>query len=121
MRREMTRLTMRGWLLFLLVAMSAALTAPAQAQSSRGRGAYDRDVTAEQARTWERIPLTYIDARIVAAILGAPVVPTEGQLYTGMFGGGMGGFGQQGGVFGGGSGGLGGQFGGPGGFGAGSA
>jgi hypothetical protein len=101
-----------GLLLAGLVALIAA-GAPrrAAAQAARGRGAYDTGQTPEKEPIWERIPLNYIDARVVAAILGAPVVPTESQLYGEMFGGGFGGF-PQGGGFGGFGGGLGGGFGG---------
>jgi hypothetical protein len=103
----------------LLALIAASAPGPATAQAARGRGAYDNGQEPEKERIWERVPLNYIDVRVVAAILGAPVLPTEGQLYGGMIGGGFGGS-PQGGGFGGFGGGLGGGFGGgTGGFGGG--
>ena len=99
--------------LYVLIAVlgGAVLAGPAAAQSSGG-GANGTDQVFEKEHNWERIPLRYIDVRVVAAILGARVLPTEAQLYGGMFGGGFGGFQGGFGGMGGGMGGFGGQGGG---------
>ena len=50
----------------------------------------------EGSPTWERIRLQHLDVRVLAAVLGAPVLPTEWDLYVmrGGFGGGQPGYGQ---------------------------
>ncbi|MGV3723749.1 MAG: hypothetical protein ACO1SX_22855, partial [Actinomycetota bacterium] len=53
----------------------------------------------------EKIPLQYVDARYVAAILGARVLPTEGDLWMAQMGGRGFGSGMMGGGYGGGYGG----------------
>src|SRR5262245_33750473 len=100
---------MRGTIAAVIV-VGLLLTsgAPARAQSgdngggrsTRGRGAYDRGESGDQ-RHWERIQLKYVDVRTIAAILGAPVLPTEADLWWARYGDAYGGFGGYGGAMGG--------------------
>lgn len=84
------------WWLAAGVLMTAAVPASAQqgGRAARGRSAYDSSSPTPPAQRWERIPLRYIDVHTLAAILGAPVLPTEADLFSGaMFGGpGLGGY-----------------------------
>ncbi len=53
---------------------------------ARPRGASEQQLPGTAGR-WSRIQLQHIDVRTVAALLGAPVMPTEADLYGGGFGG----------------------------------
>lgn len=88
---------------WLPVGLSLACCLPAAAQTrgtaapSRGRSGYDAPAPAPSGRSsiqWNRVQLNYIDVRQLTAFLGAPNFPSEADLYwSGLQGGGMGGFG----------------------------
>jgi hypothetical protein len=88
-------------ILFSALLLGAGAALPAAAQNASP----DRAVMSN-GRTWERVRLRYVDVRVVAAALGAPLLPTEGDVLGltrpygmmggyggGGFSGGLGGYG----------------------------
>lgn len=75
----------------LILGFGAAL--PARAQRSAPRPAEPQRIVLRDGRTWERVPLQYMDVRVLTAITGAPNLPTELDVlrlrYGGMMGAGM--------------------------------
>lgn len=107
--------------LVLAAALAAAVPTAASAQAARrnSQPAAPTGIVTPSGQTWEKIPLNYIDVRVLTAITGAPNLPTEWDLYRMRYGGMAGGMGMGGPGMGGyGMGGYGGGFGiQPGGFG----
>lgn len=82
--------------------LGCGLAAPAAAQQRRNTPQAPQRVVLPDGRTWERIPLQYLDVRVLTALAGAPNLPTEMDLYRMRYGGGMrGGYGGYGGPMGG--------------------
>ncbi len=86
----------------LLLPTSDAAAAPRR--NPRGTQVPPASITSG-GTTWERMPVRYVDVRVIAAALGAPVLPTEWDVWRMRMGGGGIGGGFGGGGFGGGMGG----------------
>lgn len=90
-----------AWTL-LAVAATALPAAAQQRRASRPSAPLPTSAVTPDGRIWERIQLRYIDVRAVAAVLqGAPVVPSDFDLWqqsmARLGGGGFGGYGSYGG------------------------
>src|SRR5947207_15946183 len=86
-----------------VAALGAAAAADPQPQKTRSYSPPPERITTRDGRTWEKIPLRYVDAGYIAALLGGPVLPTEADVWAikmrgfGGFGGYPGGYGAPGG------------------------
>jgi hypothetical protein len=110
------------WMVLSALLLAGALPASAQSRgrAPRGRSAYDQSSSQPApaaGQRWEKIPIQYMDVRTLAAILGAPVLPTEADLFGGdLFGASVGSYSTSYGFYGSGFGNVGPAFGQPGGF-----